>query len=402
MEIENQGRDYKTLTLVVLTVFVTFVVTFFGTIFFYLGNDETRMRLMADSIDISDTAREIDLKIELVREFLNHNYLGEIDEETERRMIESAIRGFVAGLGDRYTEFLTEEEYRELMVQVSGSFEGIGIFMGQNREGYVVVLSPIDNSPAQEAGLQSGDIILTVDGVEVKDMDITLVSRRIMGERGTTVEIEILREEETFTETITRRSIVINSVRSEVLENRIGYIQLMSFNENSAYEFESHLNRLRQQGITSLIIDVRNNGGGVVDQVLEIADLMVPRNEILMISSSRENRENIRRARTDASLDMNIVLLINNRSASASEILAGALKDNEVATLIGETTHGKGVMQEVRRLTSGGALKITIQEFKTPNGTPINEVGVEPNIVVEYDRETDIDEQLQKAIEYLT
>ena len=151
----------------------------------------------------------------------------------------------------------------------------------------------------------------------------------------------------------------------------------------------------------SLIIDVRNNGGGVVDQVLRIADRLIPRDEVLMISANRINDNNRRVARTDDSTEMDIVLLINGRSASASEILAGALKYNNIATIIGETSYGKGLMQEVRPLRSGGALKITIQEFKTPNGDPINEIGITPHIEIENERGSDIDAQLNRAIEYL-
>ncbi|MCL2354849.1 MAG: S41 family peptidase [Oscillospiraceae bacterium] len=388
MDFERRERIYRTVMTVLFTAFITFIVTLYGTINFYIGDD-------------IEPNKELDRKIGVVRNYIDRLYFGEIDEYTERRMIESAVKGFIEGIGDRYTEFLTAEEHEELMMSVRGDYVGIGIFMSQNREGYVVILAPIDDSPAKEIGLMTGDIILRVDGDEVRGKDLTLVSRRIMGEDGTTVELEILRDEETFTETITRRQIIINSVRAEMLENNIGHIQIMSFDGRSRAEFERHLAELRDRGMQSLIIDVRNNGGGMVDQVLEIADLMVPRDEVLMITENREGQM-IRRATTDNILDIDVVLLINGRSASASEILAGALKDNGVATLIGETTYGKGLMQDIRPTREiGGALKITIGEFKTPNGDPINEQGVSPHIEVESVRDSGMDEQLERAIEYL-
>ncbi|MCL2383975.1 MAG: S41 family peptidase [Oscillospiraceae bacterium] len=385
MDFERREKIFGTIMLVLFTAAVTFVITVFGVTYY------------RDNIRISENTRELDEKLELVRRYIDKYYFGEIDEEKLR---EGAVKGFVDGLGDRFTRFLTPEELETTMNAIRGDFVGIGIYMQPNREGYVVVMSPIENSPAEEVGLRPGDIILTVDGVEIRGMDLTLVSSKIMGEERTVVELVISRDGERIEKRITRRQIIVASVRSGMLENDIGYIEIASFGTRSADEFEKQLNELQAQGMRSLIIDLRSNGGGTVDSALQIADLLVPRNRILMVTANRDGNE-IVTARSGNSIDIPVVILVDRLSASASEILAGALRDNNVGTLIGETTFGKGSVQSIREICEIGAISVTTAEFKTPNGDPINEVGIEPDIVVEYVRDSGIDEQLNRAIEYL-
>ena len=255
--------------------------------------------------------------------------------------------------------------------------------------------------PAEEAGLKTGDIITKVNGEECTGMELSLVASKVKGEEGTKVNLEIQRDNETFIIDVERRTVKINQIKSEVLEDNIGYIQILSFDENCSKEFEEKLDELLQKNIKSLIVDVRDNGGGIVQEVTNIAELFIPKEKNIMIELGKDTEEQIVKTEEDAKIDskIKVILLANGNSASASEILVGALKENEVASVIGTKTFGKGVMQEIMPLATGGALKVTIQEFRTPNGNVINKKGIEPDILIENDSKTEKDEQLQKAIE---
>ena len=323
--------------------------------------------------------------------------MGDIASDEE--LTESAIKGYVEGLKDEYTEYLTKDEYDELMVSVNGNYVGIGIYMTQDRYENIVVLLPIEGSPAAEAGLKTGDIITKVNGEECVGKDLSTISNKIKGEEGTTVELEILRENETFTKTIERKTVQVNPMKSEILENNTGYIRLMGFDENCHEEFEKKVDELISKGAKSLIIDLRDNGGGVVDEATDITELFLPKDKTIMIERTKKEGEQITKSEKDAKYNMKVVILTNENSASASEIFVGAMKDNGAAKIVGTKTYGKGVMQELAPLKSGGALKVTIEEFKTPNGNTINKKGIDPDIEVEDDKKTELDEQLQKAIE---
>ena len=287
------------------------------------------------------------------------------------------------------------------MIDINGNYVGIGIYMTQDKDGYIVIVTPIEGSAAEEKGLKSGDIILKVDGEECTGMDLTLVSNKIKGKEGTTVKLEILRENEIITEVIQRRMVVINYVRSKVIEKDIGYIEILSFDGKSSSDFRTHYEELKSKKVKSVIIDVRDNGGGLVSEVIKIAEMIAPKGNILMCTVDKDGNTNETISKTEEIIDIPIILLINEHSASASEILAGALKDNNLATLVGTTTYGKGIMQELFKFKSGGAMKITVQEFKTPNGDRIHKTGIEPDYIVEQSEDKETDEQLQKAIDIL-
>ena len=231
-------------------------------------------------------------------------------------------------------------------------------------------------------------------------MELSLVASKVKGEEGTTVNLEILREKETFTIDIERRNVKLNQMKSEALENNIGYIKILSFDENCSKEFEQLLDELLEKNIKSLIIDVRDNGGGIVSEATNIANLFLEKDKVIMQELGKDSKEEVITTKKDAKVDSNlkIVILENENSASASELLIGALKENERATIIGVKSFGKGVMQEILPVSTGGALKVTIQEFRTPSGNVINKRGIEPDILVEDDKDTKEDEQLQKAI----
>ena len=395
MDFENKNNTYKIVMCVLVTAMITFLATAIGMYNYYTKTESGKETILETT-----ATSKLDQKIESIRLYLDENYLNEIpDDETLNEM---AVKGYVAGLGDEYTEYLTQDEYQELMTTVIGNYVGIGIYMAQDRDGNVIVLLPIEDSPAEEAGLKTGDIIVKVDGEECSSMDLSLVASKVKGEEGTKVNLEIKRDEEIINKTIERRTVEINQIKSEIFENDIGYIKILSFDENCSEEFKTKLDELLNQKITSLIIDVRDNGGGIVNEAIKIADLFLEKNSGIMVQLDKEAKEIVTVAKDEKIIDpeINVVILTNENSASASEIFVGALKDNDVAKTVGTKTFGKGVMQEIAQMKSGGALKVTVQEFRTPNGDIINKAGIKPDAEIEDDEETkEVDEQLQRAIE---
>ena len=273
----------------------------------------------------------------------------------------------------------------------------------------IEVLSTIKNSPAEKAGVQPGDLILTVDGVSYSADDMTTVANKIKGEEGTTVTVEFLREAETIKYDFVREKVKVNQVEGKVLSNNIGYINFTSFDESTANDFKVQYDELKNQGITSLIIDLRNNGGGIVDEALNIADYFTEEDTVLLYEVDKNSKEAVKKAKNGKTIDMPVIILTNGNTASASEILAGALKDLGIAKTVGTTTYGKGVIQQILSLTDGSGLKITIEEYQTPNRNKINGIGIQPDEEVELPEtvnsvtniEESEDTQLQKAIELL-
>ena len=383
MESSKKEKIYKVIMLILVTATVTFMITSIGMYNYF--------------VRLSDDTETIAKKLEIVKNELEKYYIGDMDTES---MTETAIKGYVAGLKDDYSEYLTKEEYEELLISITGDYVGIGIYMSKDVEGNIIVVSPIVGSPAEEAGLQAGDIITAINGESCSEMDLDTASSKIKGQEGTTVELEILRENEKLNKTVERRTVEIQDSRSEILEGNIGYIQLTTFDEGCADNVEQYLLDFQNQGINSVIIDLRDNTGGVVTEAIDFAELFVKRGDIIMRSYNKADNVTLTKSNNTKPVDMEIVILVNEYSASATEIVTAALKDNEVATIVGTTTYGKGVMQEVMPLFDG-ALKVTIEEFKTPNGNEINNIGIMPDELVEDNIETEEDEQLQRAIEIL-
>ena len=393
MDFDKKNNIYKIVMTVLVTAIITFIATSVLLYNYYFKTEEGLVKALATT----ETSK-LDAKVGLIKEYIDEFYLGEINEED---MIESAVKGYVAGLGDEYTEYLTKDEYEELMVDVNGDYVGIGIYMTQDVNGNVIVLLPIEGSPAEEAGLKTGDIITKVNGEDCLNMDLSLVANKVKGEEGTTVNLEIQREDEIINKTITRRTVEIRTVESEILENSIGYIEILSFDTGCSGNIEKILNNFINRGIKSIIIDLRDNGGGVVSEATDMADLFLQKNSNIMIEIDNKGNAKTTKAEKEPIInsDIKIVVLTNENTASASEILVGALKDNNIAQIVGSTTFGKGVMQELVPVSTGGALKLTIREFCTPDGNKINKEGIEPDIEIEDNEETEADEQLQKAIE---
>lgn len=400
MEKKKKYGIYKTVMIILITMFITFMITAISLYTYFTNNPVSVTTNTKNSKDISN-------KLQTYREIIEKYYLGEIDDE---KLEEGAIKGYIEGLGDPFTEYISKEDMKDYLDDTMGNFVGIGIYMIKNTEyDKIQVLSTIKNSPAEEAGIQAGDLILTVDGVNYSANEMTTASNNIKGEEGTKVNIEILRGTQTLKFEITRKKVKVNQVEGKVLENNIGYIQFTSFDETTAEDFKAKYEELAKQNIKSLIIDLRNNGGGIVDQALEIADYFVEKDQVLLYEVDKNNKETVKKAKEDQIINMPVVILTNENTASASEILSGALKDLGKAKIVGTTTYGKGVIQQILSLSDGSGLKVTIEEYQTPNRNKIQGIGIKPDEEVELPdtvenvlsvKENE-DTQLKKAIEIL-
>ena len=401
MEKNKKYGIYRILMTVVIACFITFMITSISLYTYFTKNPITI------TSSIKNTKSSISSKLENYRKIIDKYYLGEVDET---KLEEGAIKGYIEGLGDPYTEYISKEDMKDYLDDTMGNFVGIGIYMIKNTQyDKIQVLSTIKGSPAEKAGIQSGDLIVSVDGIEYKADDMTTAANNIKGEEGTTVKVEILRGAQDIKYEIKREKVKVNQVEGKVLTNNIGYIQFTSFDETTAEDFKSKYQELAKQGIQSLIIDLRNNGGGIVDQALEIADYITTKDSVLLYEVDKNNKETVRKSKNDPIINMPIIILTNENTASASEILAGALKDLGKAKTVGTTTYGKGVIQQILKLDDGSGIKITIEEYQTPNRNKINKIGIEPDEKVELPdsvqsilniKESE-DTQLQKAIEML-
>ena len=394
MEEKKSYKIYKIIMLMVLVAFITFLVTTIGMQQYFKG-------------DIKNTQDTITSELKNFRRIIDKYYLGEVNEE---KLKEGAIRGYIEGLEDPYTEYISKEDMKDYLEDTMGNFVGIGIYMVKDTNAdKIMVLSPIKNSPAEKAGVQPGDYIIKVNDVTYTAEQMTEASNKIKGEEGSTVKLELLRGNETITYEIKRENIKVNPVEAKVLQNNIGYIKFSSFDEDTAEDFKKKYEELNKQGIKSLIIDLRNNGGGIVTEALEIADYFTPKDSILLYEVDKNNKEEIEKSKNDPIINMPTIILTNENTASSSEILAGALKDLGKAKIVGTKTYGKGAIQEVLSLPDGSGIKITSEEYLTPNKTKINKVGIQPDVEVELpktvknilDVEEKDDTQLQKAIEML-
>lgn len=393
----KKNKIYKIIMLVILTAAITFIIT---SIVMYntLGKSGVK-NVSTDSVGRT---------FRIFHNFIEKNYIGEIDED---KMLESAIKGYVEGLDDEYSEYITKEEMEEYMQDATGKYVGIGIYIANNtKTNQIVVLMPMKGSPAEEAGIKSGDVITKVDGVAYTGEQLSEASKALKKEEGTKAKVEILRESgETVELEIERKSIKVNHIETKVLNNNIGYMEIATFDEGCYEEFKTKWEELNKGNIKSLIIDLRNNGGGIVQEALDIADMMVEKDKTLLITASKNKDEKVNKAKHDKTINLPIVILVNENTASSSEILSAAVRENnDNVTIIGKTTYGKGVIQTIYNLTDGSGIKLTTNEYYTPKHNTINKVGIKPDIEVEFPENENIysveeanDTQLQKAIEIL-
>lgn len=403
MEEKRGYKVFKIIMLIILVAFVTFIITSVGTYQFLKDNDKLGKTLVVTSSDNGEIASELSKYKMLIDKY----FLGEVNEE---KLKEGAIKGYIEGLDDQYTEYISKEDMKDYLEETTGNFVGIGIYMVKDTDSNkVMVLSPIKGSPAEKAGILPGDLIISVDGVQYSADEMSVAANKIKGEEGSTVKLELLRGTETLNFELARENIKVNPVEGKVLQNNIGYIKFSSFDEETSKEFKTKYQELEAKGIKSLIIDLRNNGGGIVSEALNIADYILEKDKVMLYEVDKNNNEKIEKSKEDPIINMPIVILTNSNTASSSEILAGALKDHEKAKIVGTKTYGKGVIQQLMTLQDGSGLKITSEEYLTPNKTKINKIGIEPDEKVELPEELKNkltieekdDTQLQKAIEML-
>ncbi|MBN2795064.1 MAG: S41 family peptidase [Clostridia bacterium] len=337
-------------------------------------------------------------QVEALEEYIREYYYLDVSDID----FQSAIaKGLFEALDDPYSQYFTKEEYKAFTEVASGSYEGIGVVVAPGDDGFIVVVSPIADSPGFEAGLKTNDKVLKVDGVEYSADELDQAVLNIRGPKDTTVILTIRRDDEVMDIPVVRGEIRLEAAESEVLDNNIGLLRLVSFDEDAALEFENHLNSLLDQGVDGLILDLRNNGGGYLDQCLEITDHLLGE---AVIVKTKDNAGNVEIEYSDADkIDIPLVILVNGGSASASEILTGAVKDNEAGTIVGTTTFGKGLVQTMIPLPlyDYAGFKLTIKQYFTPDDYYINKIGIEPNVFIEDDETTEADEQFDKAVEIL-
>ncbi len=345
-------------------------------------------------------------KIQFLNTEIENFYLEDVDYTA---LEEGIYKGLLSGLGDPYSEYYTGEEYKQIMESTSGSYCGIGATLSQNQEdGSCTVVNTFDGSPAAEGGLEAGDIIYKVEDIEVTGMDLNQIVSYVKGKEGTQVRLTLVREGKEQEVTLTRRNIEITTVTYEMKENQIGYIALSEFDEVSTKQFKAALEDLEKQGMKGLVVDLRNNPGGMLTVVVDILDMFLPEGTVVYTEDKYGNRQNYT-AGSEVVTEVPLTVLVNGYSASASEIFAGAIKDYGRGTLVGSTTYGKGIVQRIIDLQDGSAIKLTVAGYYTPNGNNIHGKGIEPDVEIELTEENTApdedgkagDPQLEKALELL-
>lgn len=347
-------------------------------------------------------------KITQIRQLLKDNFIDKIDSKKEDAMEDGEIHGMVDALGDPYTVYMNSKEYKSFNTQITGSYAGIGIYVGV-KNNQITVAAPIEGSPADKCGILSGDIIQKVNGTSLSGKELDKAVSLMLGKPGTKVLVTFYRAGKgSFDKQITRAKIVIKSVKGKMLKDDIGYIKITMFDEGTASEFNNALTSLNKKGLKGLIIDLRDNGGGLLDQSSDIADLLLGKGIIVYTIDNKGHKDTWK---SDAKkFGKPLVLLVNGGTASASEILSGAVRDFKAGTLIGTKTFGKGIVQAPFDLSDGSAVKITIAKYYTPSGECIQKKGITPNIVLDLSSDAkklldngkilkdDQDNQLQKGI----
>ena len=360
--------------------------------------------LMRGRVGSGSVTAEEQEKIDTIEKYLDNYYLYDIEEED---YVDGIARGLLSSTEDKYAKYYDKEEFSMLLEESAGVYSGIGVNVIEDEKGQVVVLRTYEGSPAAEAGIREKDVIVEVDG-EKDFEDLDALVKKVRGEEGTSVNLVIKRGKEEIPMTLERRNIDMQTVEYEMLDGSIGYIQLLEFDTISVEQFDKAINDLVEQGATSLILDLRDNPGGDYDTVMKMADRVLPEGVIAhVINKNGEVKEE--RSDEEHKITLPMAVLINENSASASELFSGAIKDYGIATIIGKTSYGKGVIQSIFRLSDGSGMKFTTEEYLTPKKNHINGIGVEPDIEVDIPKsaykdgilEREEDTQLQKAIEVL-
>jgi carboxyl-terminal processing protease len=379
-------------------VLVTAILTFMITNTFEVVMGERVVVSRADYENLKDVEKLLGLK-----EYIKKNYVEGANDDA---LMDGAMKGVFEALEDPYSIYMTASEFKSMNESTSGNFGGIGVIVTKSEEGYITVVAPVEDTPGEKAGIKTNDKIIKVDEKDLIGMDLDKAVELIKGKPGTKVTLTISRDKvpQPMAFIITREMINQKAVKSEIKENGIGYIRISSFDSDAGKDFKRELSSLQAKKMKGLILDLRQNPGGYVTSCLDIADELLGEGMVVYTEDINKNRQ-VYNSKAGG-LEVPLIILVDGGSASASEILSGAVKDRKAGLLIGEKTFGKGLVQSVESLKDGSGFKLTTQKYYTPNGISINKVGIEPNIEVkpmevkEGQRQEDIkDLQLEKAIE---
>lgn len=351
--------------------------------------------IQSDAVTDSDgIGSEVEGKLNAIDSVLESFYFGDVDDETAK---DNIYKAYLSSYGDKYTMYYTADEYKALKESTNGKFYGIGAVCQISGEGGVLLVDVYDNGAGYQAGLRSGDRVVNVDGRDITGMELSSAVALIKGDKGTSVTLEVIRGTERLTFSAVRDAVEAKTVSYTLLDNNIGYLSISQFEEVTTKQFKAAVEDLQSQGMKGLVIDIRNNPGGLLDTVVGMLKYMLPDGLIVYTEDKQGNRKEYKGQDNDE-FNLPLAVIVNGNSASASEIFAGAIQDYGKGTIIGTQTYGKGIVQTVKPLTDGSAIKFTIAKYFTPKGQDIHGKGVTPDMVVEYDTDADVDTQLDAAI----
>ena len=399
-----KSKKTKCIIWIVLLVLITNTITLFVSTQISLGIPNGKVAIGRDAYDQVLKFQ----KLFLVRNKLYEYYDGKISDDV---LVEGAIKGMTDSLKDPYTTFMNKKEFSDFNSQTQGAYTGLGLQVGV-KDDKIVVIAPFDGSPAKKAGLISGDVIEKVNSTEVSGKELEKAVTMMKGKANESVTLTINRKGKgSFDVSMKRAKIDLITVKGEMLEGKVGYIQLTMFDENTAKNFEKKLSELQGKGMKSLIVDVRGNPGGLLDQVVDLTSNFVPKGKVLVSTIDKNKKKTEDKSKGGLAIGMPLTVLTDAGSASASEIFAGAIRDYKVGTLVGEKTFGKGIVQRMFYRSADGfddgtALKITISKYYTPSGENIHHIGIKPEVPVVYPQalkekpyDRTLDPQFKKALE---
>lgn len=352
--------------------------------------------IQSDAVtDESGIGSEVEAKLNAIDSVLDSFYFEEVDDEKAK---DSIYKAYLSSYGDKYTVYYTADEYKKLTETTNGTFSGIGAVCQISSEGGILLVDVYESGAGYKAGLRSGDRIIQVDGTDVTDMDLSSAVALVKGEKGTQVGLKIVRDGATFDYTVVRDEIEVQTVNYAITEDNIGYISVSQFENVTAKQFKAAIEDLKSEGAKGIIIDIRNNPGGLLTTVISMLKDILP-NGLIVYTEDKDGNRKEYSDNDNEELDMPLAVLVNGNSASASEIFAGAIQDYGKGVIVGTQTFGKGIVQTVKPLTDVSAIKFTIAKYFTPKGQDIHGKGVTPDVVVEYDKDADEDTQISAALE---
>ena len=388
-----RGALVTFLVMIVLFVSIASVCIRKGYIHIGVNGD---VYIQSDAVtDGSGIGSEVEAKLNAMDSVMDYFYFEDVDEQKAK---DSIYKAYLSSYGDKYTVYYTADEYKRLMESTNGKFYGIGAVCQLSDEGGIILVDVYETGAGYKAGLRTGDRIVQVDGTDVTDKDLSSAVALVKGEKGTSVTLKVVRDAQTIEYTVIRDEVEIQTVSYAMTEDYVGYICIAQFEDVTARQFEAAVEDLKSQGVKGIVVDIRNNPGGLLTSVVSMLKYILPEGLIVYTEDKAGNRREYS-GNDNQELDMPLAVLVNGNSASAAEIFAGAIQDYEKGTIIGTQTYGKGIVQTVKPLTDGSAIKLTTAKYFTPKGQDIHGKGVTPDETVEYDAASGEDAQLKAALD---